>query len=39
VLRTIAFAMAAARGGAGFFGRIRAVFQLLAALPKRMLGR
>lgn len=38
VLRTIAFAMAKARGGAGFFGRIKAVFQLIAALPKRMFG-
>lgn len=38
VLRTIAFAMAKARGGAGFFGRIAAVFQLIAALPKRLLG-
>jgi acyl-CoA reductase-like NAD-dependent aldehyde dehydrogenase len=38
VLRTIAFAMARARGGAGFFGRIAAVFQLIAALPKRLLG-
>ena len=25
-------------GGAGFFGRIAAVFRLLAALPKRMFG-
>lgn len=38
VLRTIAFAMAKARGGAGFFGRIKAIFQLIAALPKRMFG-
>lgn len=38
VLRTIAFAMAKARGGAGFFGRIKAVFQLIAALPKRLFG-
>jgi acyl-CoA reductase-like NAD-dependent aldehyde dehydrogenase len=38
VLRTIAFAMAKARGGAGFFGRIAAIFQLLGALPKRLLG-
>jgi acyl-CoA reductase-like NAD-dependent aldehyde dehydrogenase len=35
-LRTIAFAMARARGGAGFFGRIAAFFQLLIALPKRL---
>lgn len=38
VLRTIAFAMARARGGAGLFGRLQAVFALLAALPKRLLG-
>lgn len=38
VLRKIAFAMAKARGGAGFFGRIAAVFELLAAFPKRLLG-
>jgi acyl-CoA reductase-like NAD-dependent aldehyde dehydrogenase len=38
VLRTIAFAMARLRGGAGFFGRIGALFQLLAAFPKRLLG-
>jgi acyl-CoA reductase-like NAD-dependent aldehyde dehydrogenase len=38
VLRTIAFAMARARGGTGFFGRIAAFFQLLGALPKRLLG-
>ena len=38
VLRTIAFAMARLRGGAGFFGRIGALFQLLGALPKRLLG-
>jgi delta 1-pyrroline-5-carboxylate dehydrogenase len=37
-LRAVAFAMARARGGAGFFGRIAAVFQLIAALPKRLLG-
>jgi len=36
-LRTIAFAMAKARGGAGLFGRIAAVFQLIVALPKRLL--
>ncbi|HZO13947.1 MAG TPA: aldehyde dehydrogenase family protein [Polyangiaceae bacterium] len=39
VLRTIAFAMARLRGGAGIFGRVRALFELLAALPKRLLGR
>jgi acyl-CoA reductase-like NAD-dependent aldehyde dehydrogenase len=38
VLRTIAFAMAALRGGAGFFGRIAALGKLLTALPKRLLG-
>jgi acyl-CoA reductase-like NAD-dependent aldehyde dehydrogenase len=38
VLRKIAFAMARARGGAGFFGRISAFFQLLGALPKRLMG-
>lgn len=38
VLRTIAFAMARVRGGAGFFGRIGAIFQLLAAFPKRLFG-
>ena len=38
VLRTLAFAMARARGGASFFGRIAAVFQLLAAIPRRLLG-
>ncbi|HSN99793.1 MAG TPA: aldehyde dehydrogenase family protein, partial [Candidatus Nanopelagicales bacterium] len=37
-LRQVAFAMARARGGAGFFGRIAAVFQLLVALPKRLFG-
>jgi acyl-CoA reductase-like NAD-dependent aldehyde dehydrogenase len=39
VLRTIAFAMAKARGGAGLFGRIGAIFQLLGALPRRLLGK
>ncbi|MFO0756196.1 MAG: aldehyde dehydrogenase family protein [Byssovorax sp.] len=38
VLRTIAFAMARARGGAGFFGRIAAIFKLIGALPKRLTG-
>ncbi len=38
VLRRLVFAMARARGGAGFFGRIGAFFQLLGALPKRLLG-
>lgn len=38
VLRALAFAMARVRGGAGFFGRIAAAFQLLAAVPKRLLG-
>src|SRR5690606_32141143 len=39
VLRTIAFAMARLRGGAGIAGRIAALFELLGALPKRLLGR
>ena len=39
VLRRLAFAMAQARGGAGFFGRIRAFFQLLGLVPRRLLGR
>ena len=38
VLRTIAFAMAKVRGGAGIFGRIKAIFQLVRALPKRLMG-
>jgi acyl-CoA reductase-like NAD-dependent aldehyde dehydrogenase len=38
VLRTLAFAMARARGGAGLFGRIAAVFRLLVAVPKRLFG-
>jgi hypothetical protein len=38
VLRTLAFAMARARGGAGFFGRIGAFFKLLTTVPKRLLG-
>lgn len=38
VLRTLVFAMAKARGGAGFFGRIAAFFRLLGAVPKRLLG-
>lgn len=37
-LRAVAFAMARARGGAGFFGRIAAFFQLLSALPRRLFG-
>jgi acyl-CoA reductase-like NAD-dependent aldehyde dehydrogenase len=37
-LRVIAFAMAKVRGGASFFGRIAAFFELVAALPKRLLG-
>lgn len=39
VLRTIAYAMARLRGGAGFMGRISALFQLLAAFPKRLSGK
>jgi acyl-CoA reductase-like NAD-dependent aldehyde dehydrogenase len=38
VLRTIALAMAALRGGAGLVGRLVALFRLLGALPKRLLG-
>jgi acyl-CoA reductase-like NAD-dependent aldehyde dehydrogenase len=38
VLRRVAFVMARARGGVGFFGRIAAFFQLLGAVPKRLLG-
>ena len=37
-LRAIAFAMAKVRGGAGFFGRIRAIATLIAAFPKRLFG-
>ena len=37
-LRQVAQAMAKLRGGAGFFGRIGALFSLLAAFPKRLLG-
>jgi acyl-CoA reductase-like NAD-dependent aldehyde dehydrogenase len=39
VLRTIAFAMARLRGGAGLFGRLMALLQLLVAIPKRLFGR
>ncbi|WP_437562627.1 aldehyde dehydrogenase family protein [Sorangium sp. So ce542] len=38
-LRDVAFAMARARGGAGFFGRISALVELVAALARRLLGR
>ncbi|WP_437580406.1 aldehyde dehydrogenase family protein [Sorangium sp. So ce887] len=38
-LRTVAFAMARARGGAGFFGRISALVELVAAFARRLLGR
>ena len=38
VLRRLVFAMARARGGAGFFGRVGAFFQLLTTVPKRLLG-
>ena len=38
VLRTIAFAMAAVRGGAGLVGRLSALVRLITALPKRLLG-
>lgn len=37
-LRAVAFTMARARGGAGFFGRIAAFFKLLAVLPRRLFG-
>lgn len=37
-LRKLVFAMARARGGAGFFGRIAAVFELISTVPKRLLG-
>ncbi len=37
-LRAVAFEMAKARGGAGFFGRIVAFFRLLMVLPKRLFG-
>ena len=36
--RTIAFAMAKLRGGAGLGGRLAALLSLLTALPKRLLG-
>ncbi|KYF81073.1 succinate-semialdehyde dehydrogenase [Sorangium cellulosum] len=38
-LRTIAFAMARVRGGAGWFGRASALVELAAAFVKRLLGR
>ncbi|HHH28273.1 MAG TPA: aldehyde dehydrogenase family protein [Polyangiaceae bacterium] len=38
VLRTIAFAMAKVRGGAGLIGRVGALLQLLTSIPKRLLG-
>jgi acyl-CoA reductase-like NAD-dependent aldehyde dehydrogenase len=38
VLRRLVFAMARARGGAFFFGRIAAFFQLIATVPKRLMG-
>jgi acyl-CoA reductase-like NAD-dependent aldehyde dehydrogenase len=38
VLRTIVYAMAKMRGGAGIGGRIAAIFELLGALPKRLFG-
>jgi len=38
-LREVALAMAVLRGGGGIFARIRAVFTLLGALPRRLLGR
>ena len=38
VLRALAFSMARARGGAGFFGRIAAFFSLLTTIPRRLFG-
>ncbi|WP_437737137.1 aldehyde dehydrogenase family protein [Sorangium sp. So ce1335] len=38
-LRTIAFAMARVRGGAGWLGRIGALVELVAAFARRLLGR
>lgn len=38
-LRTVAVSMAQMRGGVGFFGRIKAIFRLLGALPRRLFGR
>ncbi|WP_437993757.1 aldehyde dehydrogenase family protein [Sorangium sp. So ce145] len=38
-LRTVAFAMARARGGARWFGRVSALVELVAALARRLLGR
>jgi acyl-CoA reductase-like NAD-dependent aldehyde dehydrogenase len=38
VLRKLVFAMARVRGGAGLFGRIAAMFDLLAAIPRRLFG-
>jgi len=38
ILRTLVFAMARARGGAGFFGRIAAFFRLIVTVPRRMFG-
>lgn len=38
VLRTIAFSMAKLKGGASLLGRIGALFKLLGALPKRLMG-
>ena len=37
-LRTLALAMAKVRGGAGFFGRIGALFPLVSAFARRLLG-
>ena len=38
-LQRLALQMARMRGGAGFFGRIAAVFALLVLLPKRLFGK
>jgi acyl-CoA reductase-like NAD-dependent aldehyde dehydrogenase len=37
-LRRLVFAMARARGGVGFVGRIGAFFELLTTIPKRLFG-
>jgi acyl-CoA reductase-like NAD-dependent aldehyde dehydrogenase len=38
-LRAVAFAMAKLRGGAGLFGRLRGLIELITALPRRLLGK
>jgi len=39
VLRSVAREMAVVRGGGGFFRRIAAFFALLAAIPRRLMGK